>query len=309
MIPKFLGGIKMKRKIAAIMMTATLAAALTACGDKAVVEDLSKVTLKDIEKANAGSALLDNHDTVKYKMEIHEEGSKMTEEAMLTEDDGEYGYVVKVEDSENYRNEVFKDGYVYSEYGSTAGLEYAVCWFMEGEYDKYLEESTEAFLVAGTDGLEITDVLEEEGYVSVTAQLDEGDNISTEYDFFYEYVMDKTSLEINQFVAYAKDASDEQSISSFAEITYDEEYSEPSFVNKLQKEESKRTVTVVVDPGKKSEKKIEVEIAAYAIFDAVLSDGYELYSDKDGEDAFTIGDESPDDKGNYSDMTLYAIKN
>lgn len=295
------------KKIAAVAMAAMVMVSLTACGDKSAEKDLSKVTLEDIEKANNGENLLDNYKSVQYKMQITEEDGQYIEEAAVTEIDGEYCYSVKLEDTEAYRNEVFKDGYIYSAYGDTDGVEYAVCWFMDGEYENYLNECVQGFLVADTEALEITEVLEKEDYVSVTAQIDEGDNVSEEYDYFYEYVMDKEDLSITQFVAYATNADEEKSLSSFAEVTYDEEFTVPSFVNTLQKADT-RTVKVIVDPGKDSEKVHEVKIAGTAVFDAVLSDGYTLYSDKNGKTEYTFGQESPGEKGNYPDMTVYAIK-
>lgn len=327
----------MKKQIAAVTITLVMATGLTACSSK-VVGDLSKVTLEDIEKANTGEALLGRHDTAQYTMEIHEQGGKMTETAIMAKDGDDYKYFIKLEDSENYRQEVFKDGYIYSEYGSTSdGVEYAVCWFMdEKEYDSYLKECVDGFLVSGVEGLDITkleyiddgkkvDVTVENGkvkeeksqdaskeeeelaYLSVIAQIDEADNESEEYDYFYEYVTNTDDLEINQFLAYAEDEEEEQSMMSFAEVTYDEEYKEPSFVSKLQKDD-KRTVTVVVDPGTGSEKSHKVEIAGCAIFDAILSEGYTLYSDKEGKTEFVIGQETPGDNGKYPDMTVYAIK-
>lgn len=315
----------MKKKITALCLAAVLAMGLTACGEKSV-EELQKITLEDIEKANMGDALLDNHDSVQYRMEIHQEGTKMTEYATIAKDGDDYIYSVKMEDTENYRTEVFKDGYIYSEYGGTDGLGYAVCWFMDEEYDAYLNDCVQGFLVGDMTGLDIvktevskdgkingkevegmSDAKKQLEYVSVTAQIDEGDNVSEEYDYFYEYIMDTETLEIDQFLAYGVDTEDEEALNSFAQITYDEEYSEPSFVNKLEKED-KRTVTIVVDPGKSSEKKHTVEIAACAEFDAVLSDGYVLYSDKDGKTEYTVGSESLNEEGNYSDMTVYAIR-
>ncbi len=328
----------MKKKMTAVTLTVVLATGLTACSGR-VVGDLSKITLKDIEKANAGEALLDNHDSMQYRMEMHEDGSKLTEQVFIAKDGKDYNYYSRLEDSENYREEVFKDGYIYSEYGNTSdGLEYGVCWFMdESDYDAYLQQSVDAFLMSGTEGLDITKIEyiedgkagtitmkdgkvtdekvedadeneEEMEFVSVSAQIDEGDNVSTEYDYFYEYVMNADNLEINQFLAYAMNLEEEeQELMSFAEVTYDEQYSEPSFVSKLQKED-KRTVTVIVNPGEGSEKKHTVEIAKCAVFDAVLSEGYELYSDKEGKNVFEIGSETPGEDGTYSDMTVYAMK-
>lgn len=327
----------MKKTVAAAL-TVVLAAGLTACGTR-VVSNLEEVTLEDIEKANAGEALLSNHDTMQYKMELHESGSKYTEQVFIEKKDKEYNYYSRLEDSDNYREEVFKDGMIYSEYGNTtSGLEYSVCWFMrESDYDSYLKNNVDTFLVSDMEGLDIskieyvvdetsatlsvkngkvTDRTQEKvdkdkfkmEYLSVTAQLDEGDNVSEDYDYFYEYVMNVDNLEINQFLAYAVDVEeDEQELMSFAEVTYDEAYQEPSFVNKLRKAD-KRTVTVIADPNTDDEKKYSVEIANNAVFDAVLPDGYELYTDKDGKSVFEIGSESLGENGSYPDMKVYAIK-
>lgn len=313
----------MKKKIVAVTMATMLAVALPACSKKEentpVVEDLSKVTLADIEKANAGETLVDKYKSVAYKMEIRDT-DKYTEEAAIAKKDGKYCYTVTLEDSEAYRTETFKDGYMYSEYGNTNGVEHSVCWFMDGEYDAYLNSCVENFIVGTTDDQKITEIITEKDYVSVTAQVDEGDNVSAEYDFYCEYVMDKTTLEVNQFLAYMVSSGEtstddkssteeegEMSISTFAEVTYDEEYKEPSYVKKLQDEE-KRTVTLIVDPGTDSEKSHKIEIAGTAIFDAVLADGYELYSDAKGNTVYEIGSELPETDGTYSDMTVYAMK-
>lgn len=315
----------MKKQMTAIILTAVLAAGLTGCGGNSA-DELQNITLEDIEKANKGDALLKNHDSVQYRMEIHQEGSKMTEYASIAKAGDEYLYAVKLEDTENYRTEVLKDGYIYSEYGSTDGLGYAVCWCMDDEYETYLDECIQGFLVPDVEGLDITkvevskdgkingediegmsDAEKELEYVSVTAQLDEGDNVSDEYDYFYEYIMNTDSLEIDQFMAYGVDTEGEETLNSFAQISYDSDYSEPSFVSKLQKED-KRTVTIIADPGKSSEKKYTAEIAVCAEFDAILSDGYQLYSDKNGKTEYTVGDESLNEDGEYSDLTVYAIR-
>lgn len=295
----------MKKKILSVGLTTILALGLVAC-DKNALDDLSKVTLEDIQEANKGDQLLKNYDSIQYQMEIHSDGGKYTEKAGVAKVDGEYCYTVRLEDSEAFRTETCKDGFIFAEYGDLDGAEYSTIWCMDGEYDAYLKECVEGFLVADVDDLDITEVLEEDDYVSVTAQVDEGDNVSEEYDYFYEYVMDKSDLSVSQFVAYSVDQEKEKSIMSFAEVSYGEKFEVPSCVAKLQKEEQ-RTVKVVVDPGKSTEKTYEVKIAGTSAFDALLTDGYMLYTDKKGESMYEVGSEVPGENGMYSDMTVYAI--
>ena len=141
---------------------------LAGCGEKSVVEDMNKVSLEDIEKANKGDQLLENHKTISYKMELREEGTKMTEEAVLAKEDGEYCYATRLEDSEVYKNEVFKEGRMYASYGSSSGVEYAVYWFMDGEYESYLKGNVDGFLVSSTERLDITRREIEDDLVSVS---------------------------------------------------------------------------------------------------------------------------------------------
>lgn len=297
------------RKAIAILITVFIAAALAGCGSGRAVSDLSKVKLEDIEKANEGSKLLEDHDSVSYKMEFHGDDGKVTEEAILLKNGDGYDYHVRMENSGNYRDEVYKDSFLYAEYGgSDSGLSYEVYWFMDGVFDTFMKESVSGFLVNGTEDLEITKREEGDGFVSVTAQVDEGDNVSEEYDFFYEYVMDKESLEINQFVGYTLDKEETRSVQSFAEVSYDKSYKEPSFVKKLEKPSKMRTVTIVIDPGTEGEKTEKLEISAQAAFDVVPKDGYTAYADKEGKKEYTADSDTVSEAGTFNNLIVYMIK-
>lgn len=294
----------MRKAIALFMITMLMAATLAGCG-----KDLSKIKLEDIEKANEGSKLLEDHSSVSYKMEIRGESGKVTEEATLSKNDDGYDYYVRMETFGEYREEVYKDNYMYAEYGGNdSGIYYEVYWYMDGVFDEFMKESVTGFLVDGTEGLEITKREEEDNFMSVTAQMDEGDNVSEEYDFFYEYVMDKDSLEINQFVGYSLDQEESKYVHSFAEVNYDESYNEPSFVKKLEKPSKKRTVTIVTSPGKSDEKTTKLEISAQAAFDVMLKDGYTAYMDKAGTKEYTAQSDTLLDSGVFDDLKLYLIK-
>ena len=246
---------------------------------------------------------------VSYKMEFRDSDGKMTEEASLAKDGKDTVYQVKLSQSSTYnRTEVYKDGWSYSEFVDGGDITHEVFWYMDGEYDAELEQYVDAFLVDGVDGLEIKDREEGEDYYSIKAQVDEGDNVSEEYDYFYEYVVDKSSLEIDQYVAYALDSDEKQNVMSFAQVTYDDKYSEPAFVKSLQNADKTRTVTIVTDPGTSSEKKTEVKIASTALFDAVVADGYGVYTDRDGRQQYDETSQEADQDGNYEDITLYVIK-
>ncbi len=294
------------RRVIAFMMTVLMVAALAGCTEKV---DLSEVKLEDIEKANKGSRLLEDHSSVSYKMEFRGEEGKVTEEAILSKKDDGHDYYVKMQSSGDFREEVYKDNFLYAEYGGNDdGVNYEVNWFMDGLFDEFMEESIAGFLVNGTDGLEITKREEKENFMSVTAQVDEGDNVSEEYDFFYEYVMDKDNLEITQFVGYSLDQEKEQSIQSFAEVSYDESYEEPAFLAKLEKPSKKRTVTIVMNPGKSNEKTTKLEISAQAVFDVALKDGYGVYTDKEGTKEYTKQSDRLLESGMYDDLKLYLVK-
>lgn len=297
------------RKGITFVITVLMAAALAGCAGGKAVGDLSKVQLEDIEKANEGGKLLEEHGSISYKMEFRGESGKVTEKAILSKNGDGYDYHVKMESSGDYREEVYKDNYMYAEYGgSDSGISYDVYWFMDGMFDEFMKESVAGFLVDGTEGLEITKREEKNNFMSVTAQVDEGDNVSEEYDFFYEYVMDKDSLEITQFVGYSLDQEESKSVQSFAEVYYDESYSEPSFVKKLEKPSKKRTVTIVTDPGESNEKTTKLEISAQASFDVALKDGYTAYTDKAGTKEYTAQSDTLLDSGVFDDLKLYLIK-
>lgn len=294
------------KRAAAFIMSMVLAAGLAGCGTE---KDLSKVELTDIQEANQGEKLLENHGVVSYKMEFRDSDGKMTEEASLVKDGKDTVYQVKLSQSSTYnRTEVYKDGWSYSEFVDGEDITHEVFWYMDGEYDAELKQYVDAFLVDGVDGLEIKEREEGENYYSIKAQVDEGDNVSEEYDYFYEYVVDKSSLEIDQYVAYALDSDEKQNVMSFAEVTYDDKYSEPDFVKSLQNAEKTRTVTIITDPGTSSEKKTEVKIASTALFDAVVADGYGVYTDRDGRQQYDETSQEADQNGNYEDITLYLIK-
>lgn len=288
------------------IMGAVLAAALTGCSEE---RDLSGIQLEDIQEVNEGAKLLDNHDTVSYKMEMRDENGKMTEEAMLGKDGDDTLYQMKVSESSTvYRQEVMKDGWLYSQMVDGDDISYEVCLFVDDEFDENLKEYVRAFLVSDVDGLDITQREDAEEYYSITAQVDEGDNVSEEYDYFYEYIMNKESLEIDQFVAYALDADKKQDVISFAQVMYDEEYSEPSFVNELEKPDKTRTVTLVADPGTSEEKKTTHKIAKNALFDVIVPEEYGVYTDSQGTKEYDVSEVEPEEDGNYEDITLYFIK-
>lgn len=286
-----------------IGMAATMC--FSACGSDEV--DVEKVSMKDIQKANHGEELLANHDSVSYKMETRDEKGKFMEEAYLYEEDDKVRYLLEVSEGEDYMNMLLKDGYIYTELSNSAGVHYDVCWLMGKQYDNYVDENIRAFLIDEVDGLEIKKREESEDYISVTALVDAGDNAMEDYDMYYEYVMNKETLEVNQFVSYGMGSDKKKDIGSFAQISYDEEVEEPDFVSDLEDSEKKRTITLVIDDGKSTKEEV-LKTASTASFDLILEDGYEVYTDKECTKTYSVDNDMPAGTKGYQDMTLYIKK-
>lgn len=292
-------------KLKRVLVTG-IAAAMCLSGCSGAV-DIDKVTLEDIKEANSGKAIMENHDSVSYKMELRDEDGKFVEEAALYKEDDEICWLMQVSEGEDYMNMLLKDGFIFTELSNSEGIRYDVCWLMGGRFEEYVDENMQSFLIDDVDKLKITEREEKEDYISVTALMDEGDNVIEDYDLFYEYVMNKETLEVNQFVSYGKDEEGKKDVGSFAEVNYDEEVKEPKFAEELKNAKEKRKITLVIDDGKKTKKEL-VEISKTASFDLILEEGYEVYTDKDGVNVYSVDNDAPNGTDGYQDMTLYVKK-
>lgn len=279
----------MKQLLKILIIVMGIATFTTACNGFGK----NKISYKALIEANDGHALLEKYDNIRYVMKYS--NTDTSQSSVLTKNDnGEVLYFSTTGSDSIYCNQT----YYKNQPGTTK--QYTVGWFMPGYYDEILSLNVKAFLVDDSDDPEIVEQKVDGDTTVVTTKV-----VTNGQEVYYEYTVDSKTYEIQEFSAYAmKDG--EKELYAESTIKYNVKYEEPEFVKKLEEHPTMRTLTVTVDPGKKTEKVYTAELPKNAMLKGFLEEGYTLYTDKEGKNVYRT--ETRDENYEYGDLTLYCIK-
>ncbi len=267
------------------------------------VQKARNITYKELYEANRGSVLLEKYGSVQY--EIYFSEAYYDDEAKevgfneiwtLFQQDGENILMKEREDGKE--SMVCADGTCYYETGGNK-KQYSMGWFMNDNYENYMETGTEEFLLEAESLEDFEDIREEGDAYVLQAYVGESDGEK----YYYRYTIDKESLEIRAFEAAIQSKKGDEWVLSHATVSLGVAVELPAYVNEMRQAEKKRTVTIHT----KEKKDVEIKLPENVTLLTMLEDDFNLFKDKKGKDIFNDMQTKANEDGSYPDAECWLL--